>query len=158
MSNPSTKSPKPSSCGEHIMPCDSTPRILPTLIVKGGSPGLHGRLWPGRTSGTLSPALKFWAPQTIWRPVLPSLTQQTLSLSALGCLSLVTTWATTTPSSSPPSFLTPSTSMPIIVNRSASSSGDLFNSTYCLSQLSVSFILELLQEPHVVLVEQADII
>ena len=26
------------------MPCDSTPRILPTLIVKGASPGLAGRL------------------------------------------------------------------------------------------------------------------
>src|ERR1035441_591322 len=104
MSSPSTRSPRPSSCGEHIMPCDSTPRILPTLIVKGGSPGLAGSVLPGKTRGTLSPALKFCAPQTIWRSPLPSLTRQTVSLSALGCLSLVMTWATTTPSSSPPSF------------------------------------------------------
>src|ERR1035438_2753357 len=139
MSSPSTRSPRPSSCGEHIMPCDSTPRILPTLIVKGGSPALAGRVLPGKTRGTLSPALKFCAPQTICLSPLPSLTRQTVSLSALGCLSLVMTWATTTPSSSPPSFSTPSTSMPIMVRRSESSSGDQLNSTYCLSQLSVTF-------------------
>ena len=131
---------RPSSCGEHIMPCDSTPRILPTLMVNGASPGFAGRVAPGRTSGTLSPALKFCAPQTICRSPLPSLTRHTVSLSAFGCLSLVMTWATTTPSNSPPSFWTPSTSMPSMVRRSASSSADQSNSTYCLSQLSVTFM------------------
>ena len=41
------------------MPWDSTPRIFPTLMARGGSPVLPGRVWPGRTRGTLSPALKF---------------------------------------------------------------------------------------------------
>src|ERR1035437_9040031 len=53
MSSPSMRSPRPSSCGEHIMPCDSTPRILPTLIVKGGSPGLAGN--PLNMSGEVGP-------------------------------------------------------------------------------------------------------
>src|SRR5215469_13180931 len=158
MRRPSTWSGKPSSCGEHIMPWDSTPRILPTLMVKGCSPGFAGRLLPGRIRGTLSPALKFWAPQTICRSPAPSLTRQTESLSALGCLSRVMTWATTMPSNSPPSFWMPSTSMPSMVRRSASSSGDQLKSTYCLSQLRVTFISELPQEPGVILIEEPDII
>jgi hypothetical protein len=45
-----------------------------------------GKTAPGSASGTLSPALKFFAPQTIWRGLpLPSSTWQTLSLSAFGC-------------------------------------------------------------------------
>src|SRR5882672_3279522 len=92
-------------------------------------------------SGTLSPGLKLWAPQTIWRSPRPSFTRQRESLSALGWLSLVMTCATTTPSNSPVSFSTRSTSMPSMVRRSASSSGGQSKSTYCLSQLSVIFML-----------------
>src|SRR5215467_8723469 len=74
------------------MPCDSTPRIFPTLIVNGSfSPGFGGNDAPGRISGTLSPALKFCAPQTIWRSLLPSFTRHSESLSAFGCLSRVMT-------------------------------------------------------------------
>src|SRR5882672_3982535 len=58
---------------------------------------------------------------TIWRSPFPSLTRQSVSLSALGCLSHVMTWATTTPSNSPETFWTPSTSMPSMVRRSANS-------------------------------------
>src|ERR1043166_605727 len=108
--------------------------------------------------GTLSPGLKLSAPQTICLSPLPSLTRQSESLSALGCLSRVTTWATTIPSNSPPIFSTPSTSMPIIVRRSASSSGGQSKSTYCLSQLSVIFILELPQKAQIVFVKQPDVV
>src|SRR5882672_2380897 len=48
--------------------------------------------------------------------------------------------------------------MPSIVSRSANSSGDQSKSTYCLSQLSVTFILELPQKPQIVCVKQADIV
>src|SRR5439155_8018809 len=127
-------------------------------IVSGASPDFAGNEKPGRMSGTLSPPLKLCAPQTICRSPLPSLTRQSESLSAFGCLSHVMTWATTTPANSPASFCTPSTSMPSIVSRSASSSGDQSKSTYCLSQLRVTFISKLPQEPHVVLIKQADVI
>src|SRR5687767_8952843 len=147
------------------MPCDSTPRIFPTLMVNGAfSPGFNGSDAPGKMSGTLSPALKFWAPHTICRSPLPSLTRQSESLSAFGCLSFVMTCATTTPSNSPETFSTPSTSSPSIVSRSVNSSGDQSKSTYCLSQLSVTFIslddfeLELFQETRVVFVEEANVV
>src|SRR5262245_37311975 len=92
------------------------------------------------------------------RSPCPSLTRQRDSLSALGCLSRVMTCPTTIPSNSPPSFWTPSTSRPSMVRRSASSSADQLNSTYCRSQLRVTFMgSELAQKPQVVLVEQADI-
>jgi hypothetical protein len=111
------------------------------LIVNGSfSPAFNGSDAPGRINGTLSPALKFCAPQTICRSPLPSFTRQSESLSAFGCLSRVITCATTTPSNSPPSFCIDSTSSPSIVNRSRNSSGDQSKSTYCLSQLSVTFM------------------
>src|SRR6266436_1068331 len=140
------------------MPWDSTPRILPTLMVKGCSPGFAGSEKPGRISGTLSPGLKLSAPQTIWRSPLPSLTRQSESLSALGCLSRLTTCATTMPSNSPATFSKPSTSMPIIVSRSANCSGAQSKSTYCLSQLRVTFMSEQPQKPHVILIKQPDVV
>src|SRR4029079_6890814 len=76
----------------------------------------------------------------IVRSPLPSLTLQTESLSEPGTLSLVRICATTTPSNSPATFWTLSTSSPSMVSRSASCSGDQSKSTYCLSQLSVTFI------------------
>src|SRR5882724_8024206 len=107
------------------------------------SSGLGGNDAPGRMSGTLSPALKFCAPQTIWRSPVPSLTRQSESLSALGCLSRETTCATTMPSNAPEIFCTPSTSRPSMVSRSVNSSGDQLKSTYCLSQLRVTFIAKI---------------
>src|SRR4051812_43988050 len=139
---PSTSSPSPSSFGEHIIPCDSTFRIFPTLMVNGGDPAAVGNVAPGSASGTLSPTLKFFAPQTICLSPFPSATRQTESLSAFGCLSLARTCATTTPWNSPPIDSTPSTSTPSIVRCSPSSSGDHEKSTYCLSQLRVTFILK----------------
>src|SRR5262245_9985806 len=62
------------------------------------------------------------------------------------------------PSNSPPIFCTPSTSIPSIVSRSASSSGGQSKSTYCLSQLSVTFILELPQKPQIIFVKQPDVV
>src|ERR1041384_7758938 len=89
---------------------------------------------------TLSPGLWFCAPQMMVRSALPSLTLQTESLSEPGTLSRVRICATTMPSNSPGRFTTPSTSRPSRVKRSASSSGVHGKSTYCLSQLSVTFI------------------
>ena len=74
------------------------------------------------------------------RSALPSLTLQTDNLSEPGTGSRVRIWATTMPSYWPASFCTPSTSSPSIVSRSANSSGDQSKSTYCLSQLRVTFI------------------
>src|SRR2546429_1675168 len=91
-------------------------------------------------SATLSPGLWFCAPQMIVRSPLPSFTLHTDNLSEPGTLSRVRICATTTPSNSPASFCTLSTSRPSIVSRSASSSGDQSKSTYCFSQLSVTFI------------------
>ena len=117
------------------MPHDSTPRILPTLILNGFAPGSLGITQPGIANGTLLPTSKFVAPQTICRSPEPSFTLQSESRSASGCGSFDTTSATTMPSKPPDTFSTPSTSRPIIVSRSASSSGDQSKSTYRFSQL-----------------------
>src|SRR5262249_21177381 len=127
-------------------------------MVIGAAPALAGRVEPGRISATLSPAWKFCAPQTICRSPAPSFTRQRDSLSALGCFSRVITWATTTPSNSPPNFCIPSTSIPSIVRRSANSSGVHGTSTYCLTQFRVTFILKLPQEPKVILIKQPDVV
>src|SRR5208282_6366134 len=75
------------------------------------------------------------------RSPVPSLTLQTESLSEPGTGSRVRIWATTIPSHAPEIFCTPSTSRPSMVSRSVNSSGDQLKSTYCLSQLSVTFIV-----------------
>ena len=142
MSNPSIGSGKPSSWGEHIMPWLVMPKTLRSLITNGSlSPGLSGSAKFGRISGTLSPTLWFCAPQMMARSPLPSLTLQTESLSEPGTLSLVRIWATTIPSNSPGTLRTLSTSSPSRVSRSASCSGDQSKSTYCFSQLRVTFIV-----------------
>ncbi len=138
--NPEASPGNPSSAVEHIMPCDSTPRSLPTLMVKGGVPGGVGSVQPGVAKGTLSPSLKFFAPHTIWRSPWPSFTRQTDNLSAFGCLAIAMTCATTTPSNSPPSFCMDSTSTPSMVSRSRSSSGVQLKSTCRRNQLIVTFI------------------
>src|SRR6266545_4814433 len=141
MSKPSIGSGKPSSWGEHIMPWLVTPKTLRSLMTKDSlSPGFSGRAKFGKIRATLSPGLWFCAPQMIVRSVLPSLTLQTESLSEPATLSRVRICATTMPSNSPASLLTPSTSRPSMVRRSASSSEDQSNSTYCLSQLRVTFM------------------
>src|SRR5438034_762946 len=91
-------------------------------------------------SATLSPGLWFCAPQMIVRSPWPSFTLHTDNLSEPGTLSRVRICATTMPSNSPASVCIPSTSRPSIVSRSASSSGGQSKSTYCLSQLRVTFM------------------
>ena len=111
------------------------PRIFPTLILNGFAPGSVGISQPGVANGTLLPTSKFVAPQTICRSPEPSFTLHSDRRSASGCGAFSSTSATTMPSNPPDTFSTPSTSRPIIVSRSASSSGDQSKSTYCLSQL-----------------------
>src|SRR5215831_1641944 len=48
--------------------------------------------------------------------------------------------------------------MPSIVRRSDNSSGDHSKSTYCLSQLRVTFMLELPQEPQIIFIKKPDVI
>src|SRR5689334_17801559 len=160
---PSTLSGKPNSCGEHIIPWLVMPKTFRSLMTNGSfSPAFSGRAKFGRMSGTLSPGLWFCAPQMMVRSPLPSLTLQTESLSEPDTLSLVRICATTMPSNSPLTLVTLSTSSPSMVNRSASCSADQSKSTYCFSQLNVTFMscqeLELAQEPHVVLVKQPDVV
>jgi hypothetical protein len=66
------------------MPWDSTPRILPALMVTGGCARFGGQVWPGRINGTLSPAWKFCAPQTMSRSPRPSLTRHNGEFVGIG--------------------------------------------------------------------------
>src|SRR3569833_871378 len=83
------------------------------------------------------------------RSPLPSLTLQTESLSEPGTLSVVRMCATTTASNCPATLWTPSTSSPSMVRRSESCSGDQSKSTYCFSQLRVTFIFKIKQNQFV---------
>ena len=58
------------------MPAESTSRSFETEIVKP-----LGITVPGRATGTRSPALKFFAPQTIWR-IAPASAQTVHRLTA----------------------------------------------------------------------------
>src|SRR5450755_2195168 len=123
------------------MPWLVMPNTFRSLMTNGSlSPAFNGSAKFGRMSGTLSPGLWFCAPQMMVRSPLPSLTLQTESLSEPGTGSRVRIWATTMPSNAPDIFCTPSTSRPSMVSRSVNSSGDHLKSTYCLSQLRVTFI------------------
>ena len=64
-SRPPWSSDSFSSRAEHSIPCDSTPRSLPTLISNGlpSSPG--GSLAPASAHGTFMPTRTFGAPQTM---------------------------------------------------------------------------------------------
>ena len=116
MSSPSSPLPRPSSSDEHSMPAESTSRSFETLISK--PPGITV---PGSATGTRSPALKFLAPQTIWRGLpSPTSTRQTLRRSADGCFSNDTISPTTTRGSGArPKVWTDSTSSPSIGSTSA---------------------------------------
>ena len=80
---------------------------------------------PGSATATVWPASTLGAPQTIVRgSPSPVSTVQTLSRSASGCCSRLSTLPTTKPSAEGgPTVVTRSTSVPVIASRSASSSG-----------------------------------
>jgi integrase len=78
ISKPSASSAMPSSFALHIMPCDSTPRSLPTLIVKSGP-----SFAPGKASGTLSPTFQLFtsAPSAA---TSPAISRPGMSVAPLG--------------------------------------------------------------------------
>src|SRR5665647_2052877 len=147
------------------MPSLSTPRRLAFLSLRPFSSTA-----PLSETATVSPALKLLAPQTIClTPPLasPTSTVQRLSLSALGCCSLVSTLPTTnrlrfSGSRGAPTQSMPSTSVPDMVRTSAISSTVPCQATYSLIQLNGTLIAirppsELPQEADVVVVEQAQV-
>jgi hypothetical protein len=74
---------------EHIMPCDSTPRSLPTLISKGLPSAPGGSTAPAMAQIAFMPARTFGAPHTMFSSVpVPTSTWQTFRRSAFGCLAL----------------------------------------------------------------------
>src|SRR3954463_3198077 len=150
--------PSSSSRSDRIIPSDTSPRSLRRSIVNS-PPGMTP---PGSTTATVAPAPKFQAPQTIDRGwPRPTSTRVSCSLSAFGCLSASSTLPTTKCSRlSPPGAprrTTRSTSQLVKTRRRASSSTGRSKSTYSRSQLTATFISELLQNAHVVLPEEAQV-
>jgi len=74
----------PNSAIEHIIPFDSTPRIVPFFIVTS-----FGKFAPTNATITFIPALAFGAPQTIWSVLSPTSTIHTCKWSESGCSSHV---------------------------------------------------------------------
>ena len=116
---PSWSSDRFSSASEQIIPKDSTPRIFALLIFM--PPGSSA---PIRATGTFWPSATFGAPHMIRRVSVPTSTVQRESLSALGWRSTRTTRPVTNPSKSLPTVSTASTSRPVMISRSTSSSTD----------------------------------
>ena len=151
---PSCSSESPISASEQIMPTDSTPRNLAFFILK-----LFGKTAPTVATATLRPLRTFGAPQIICRLLpLPISTMQRLNLSALGCLSQLTTTPTTTPSKSGATGPILSTSRPAMVNFSAKSISLTFGSDHSLSHevdifICNSYSLELIQKTNIIFKE-----
>jgi hypothetical protein len=81
------------------MPWDSTPRILPTLMVKGSlSPGLGGKRGSGQDQGNLVARLEILRTTDDLALAFAVVHPAHRKLVGIGCRSRVTTWATTTPS------------------------------------------------------------
>ena len=138
--------PMPNSSSAQIMPCDTSPRILPSFIVNS-LPSLKYNFVPMVATATFCPFATLGAPHTILRssPV-PMSTFVSESLSASGCLPHSMTCPMTTPFKSPfmpPMAVMPSTSKPSSVSNSATFSGVSLMSMYCLSQLSEIVISEI---------------
>src|SRR5690606_12963945 len=165
------------------MPCDSTPRSLPSLMLNGLPSAPGGSTAPTIAQATFMPARTFGAPQTMFNSVpVPASTWQTRRRSASGCLTTSRTSATTTPVNGGATGSTSSTSSPDIVNKCASSSEVMFGSTIVRSQLSENCMIktlchrlhktgapapraqrrspsvELLQETQIAFIEQAQIV
>ncbi|OPZ76661.1 MAG: hypothetical protein BWY79_01514 [Actinobacteria bacterium ADurb.Bin444] len=131
----------PNSSSDMIMPEDTTPLSLTCLI--SNPPGITA---PGRHTGTVCPAATLGAPHTMVRGCSsPTSTVHTLSLSALGWRSQVSTLPTTKRSCicssvGTPAVETRSTSVPVMARRSANSSTGRSMATYSLSQDNGAFI------------------
>ena len=83
----SWQSERPISASEHIIPLDSTPRNLAFFILR-----LLGRTEPTVATTTLRSLRTLGAPQIICKLLsTPISTSQRLNLSALGCLTQLTT-------------------------------------------------------------------
>ena len=139
MSSPAWSSLMPSSRAEHIMPWETSPRIFVSPMTK--PPGSSA---PGSATGTTSPALKFFAPQTIWRTTpSPTSTRQTLRWSLFACGSKERIFPMTTCSSGGnPAEEISSTSSPIIGSASAIfSAGTSLKSAYLFSHCRETFII-----------------
>ena len=115
---PSWSGPIATSSSARIIPADSTPRSFARLsFVPSGITA------PGSATATIWPAATFGAPHTIVRssPV-PTSTVQTVSRSASGCCSALSTRPTRKCSSAPtPWPWTASTFVPVIVSWCSSS-------------------------------------
>ena len=110
--NPSILSSKSISEAPQSIPCDSTPRSLPFLILK--SPGNTA---PIVATGAFMPTPTFGAPQTICKASPePIFTVVTRKRSASGCCSTVRTSPTTTPVNGFATGANSSTSKPNMVN------------------------------------------
>ena len=109
---PSILSIKSISEAPQSMPCDSTPRSWPFLILK--SPGNTA---PTVATGAFIPTYTFGAPHTICNgSVVPIFTVVTRKRSASGCCSTVKISPTTTPVKGLAAGVISSTSKPSIVN------------------------------------------
>ena len=135
--------PKPNSSSAQIMPCDTSPLILPSFMVNS-LPSEKYNLVPMVATATFCPFATLGAPHTILRgSPFPMSTFVKESLSASGCFSHDTTCPTTTPSRSPftpPISSMPSTSKPKSVKSPSISSGVLSMVIYCFNQLRDTFI------------------
>src|SRR5690606_6857483 len=135
---PSCDFPNPISSSAQIIPCENSPRILDSLILKG-SPLKGKTVVPTPANITFCPLATLGAPQTTCNgSPLPLSTVVIRNLSAFGCCSQLNTSAIIKPSSPPGTSSTsskPSTSSPMFVNISDSSSGVLSIFKKSLSQL-----------------------
>src|SRR5437762_1572321 len=148
---PAASSPKPSSIAEQSIPADGTPRNVFVSIRR--SP----RREPGVAYGTRSPTARFHAPVTTSTAAPPVVTPAIWFFVDPGSGRRLLTSATTTPSKSTSCWAIRSTSLPASVSRSASVGASAVMSTYSLSQLREMSTLELPQEAHVVLQEEAEV-
>jgi hypothetical protein len=95
---------------------------------------------PGLANTAFMPVCALGAPQTICTMSAPVSTMQSFSLSALGCFSAETTWATVKSRSRAPASSTDSTSRPMDVSLSAIAAASASVSRCSLSQESVNFM------------------
>ena len=133
---PSILSSRSISEAPHSIPCDSTPRSLPFLILK--SPG---KTAPMVATGAFMPARTLGAPHTICNgSPEPIFTVVTRRRSASGCCSTVKTSPTTTPVKGFAAGANSSTSRPSIVSWSDNFSLSMAGLTHVRSQFSLIFI------------------
>src|SRR5512135_1109840 len=151
---PALSSASPSSFSEHIMPKEATPRTLACLISMPGS------FAPTSAHGAFMPTVTFCAPHTmVSGSACPTSTVNTFKRSASGCLSLVSTCATTTFSKAGATGTMASTSSPAMVNRCDNSSLDSEGFTKVRNQDSENCIsVKLFQELQIIFKEQSEII